>query len=757
MRFRQILFIFACLILGFASILSQIILFRELLAVFYGNELCLGILLFVWLLWVGLGSRLGNVLSVSKSSFLRNLSFWYVLLAVFSFLTIIGIRYSRIVLNVLPGEIIGFVPMLIFTFIVLCPPCLILGILFVLNSTVWQIDIKSGLMVTKVYLWESLGAGVGGFLGSIILIPHLSNFSIQSWLFILLFLFSILLWMSFSSGKKRIFILVAVSAVLVFKIGKLDTYLESISLSKLWRGQPVVRSVDSVYGNLVLLKNQEQISLYENGLLLFSYPDEFSSEEAVLYTLAEHPEPKRLLLIGGGVGGSLAQALKYPDLKIDYVELDPKIIQLGEDFLPESEVGALKNDRVRIIHKDGRLFVRQEAEKGKEKYDIIILNLPDPYNAQLNRFYTKEFFGLVKKLLSQNGIFSFRATSSENYLNQEQASYISSLYKTLSSEFKSLVVLPGSNNIFLACQEENLTYDWKTISENLKKKNIQTTYLNEHFLSNRLSPERIEYLLGIIQSTKGEINHDLKPISYFYNTILWSTQLKSFEKPVFISLTKIRPQWYFLIGSALSFFFLFLIIRRKKFISGLSLYAIFLAGFSSIIFEVSIILIYQVFYGYVYSKIGIFLTLFMIGLFAGALFIDRQKTITGMRNLSRLQLGQLILLAFFLLLISSFLSAGLNPEILELILGGMIFFSGFIGGAIFTCANRLYLQVKQEKKAGTGYAVDLFGSALSSILISAIFIPLLGISSTLWLIFLLNFILFGFLHLSNSRTKTAQL
>jgi hypothetical protein len=87
----------------------------------------------------------------------------------------------------------------------------------------------------------------------------------------------------------------------------------------------------------------------------------------------------------------------------------------------------------------------------------------------------------------------------------------------------------------------------------------------------------------------------------------------------------------------------------------------------------------------------------------------------------------------------------------------MIFFSGFIGGAIFTCANQLYLNAKRNQKAGTGYAVDLFGSAFSSILISAIFIPLLGISSTLWLIFLLNFILWGFLYLSSFRTKTAQL
>jgi hypothetical protein len=147
----------------------------------------------------------------------------------------------------------------------------------------------------------------------------------------------------------------------------------------------------------------------------------------------------------------------------------------------------------------------------------------------------------------------------------------------------------------------------------------------------------------------------------------------------------------------------------------------------------------------------------MLGLFAGALNVDRKKEGAGIENLTWLQMLQLILVAVFLLFTSSFFRSWLNPRLLELILGGMIFSSGFIGGAIFTCANQLYLETKGNKKVGTGYAVDLFGSAFSSILISVIFIPLLGIPSTLWLVFFLNFILWGFLYISVFRTKIAQL
>jgi len=743
------LFILACILLGFASILSQIVLFRELLAVFYGNELCLGILLCVWFLWVGLGSKLGDIISNSKNSLLKNLSFWYFLLAIFSIMTIIGIRYSRIILNTLPGEIIGFLPMLLFTFAIMCPLCLVLGILFVLNSTLWLFESRQNILVTRVYLWESFGAGLGGLLGSLVLIPNLSNFSVQSWLSIALLLYSILLIKDFI--KRKVIFFLILLGILSFKIGKLDGYLNDKSLNGLWRDFPLVKSVDSIYGNLAILRAGEQISFYENGLLLFSYPDEYSSEEAVLYAIAEHPEPEKLLLIGGGVGGALTQALKYKSLKIDYVELDPKMEELGKSFLPVSEVNSIVDERVKIIHKDGRLFVREKSGKREEKYDLVILNLPDPYNAQLNRFYTEEFFNLVKKIMTPHGIFSFRITSAENYLNPEQALYISSLYRTLLSEFKSVMVLPGSNNIFLASSRQILTDDWMKIEENLKKKNIETTYVNEHFLKNRLSKERIEYLFQTIGSYQGEKNYDLKPISYFYNTVLWSTQLKSFEKPVFIYLSKVSPAWYYFLGFLISFSLLFLFFNTKYSFTNLSLYTIFLAGFSSITLEVSILLIYQVLYGYIYSKVGIFLTLFMLGLFSGAIFIARKKEEVSFGSLRRLQVLQVILFLFLLSLISSFIRSWLSPELLELILGGVIVFSGFIGGAEFTCANQLYIEKKGKKKVGTGYAIDLFGSALSAILTSAILIPLLGIPLSLWLLFLLNFVLLIYLYLSSLK------
>jgi spermidine synthase len=558
-------------------------------------------------------------------------------------------------------------------------------------------------------------------------------------------------------GKRIIVFFLILIAVLAFKMGRVDEYLEKTSLSQLWRGLPIVKSVDSIYGNLAVLKTAEQISFYENGLILFSYPDEFSSEEAVLYAIAQHPDPKNLLLIGGGVGGALTQALKSRDLKIDYVELDPEIVKLGEAFLPISEVKSIEDSRVRIIHKDGRLFVREEYKQGRGKYDLVILNLPDPYNAQLNRFYTKEFFSMVKNLLGTNGIFSFRVSSAENYLGSDQALYLSSIYRTLSSEFEKVTVLPGANSVFLASQTVNPTNDWMQIVESLNQKKIQTTFVNEHFLRDRLSPERVEYLNRMINYLRGKINYDLKPISYFYNTVLWSTQLKSFEKPIFVFLSRLNSAWYFALGFLGTFIPLFFILRNRNFLPGFSLSAIFLTGFTSIAFEVILLLTYQIFYGYIYSQIGIFLTLFMLGLFAGAFYISRKRTKPNFTTLARLQFLQVALLLLFLAFISFLLKSYFNPRSLGIILGALIFSSGFIGGALFTAANQIYVEKKGIKRAGTGYSIDLLGSALSSILASVILIPLIGIPLTLWLFLLLNLILLGFLTFSLFKTRIFKL
>ncbi len=734
---------------------------------FYGNELSFGVMLFVWLFWEGVGAFWGNKITKWNP---RNLSFCYLSISILTLLTIIAVRHSKLILGTAPAEIVGFLPMLLFSFLVMSVFCFLLGTTFVLNSKSWKFDQSLVFLVNRVYLWESLGTGLGGFVTTFLLIPDLSNFQIITVLSSLnLLLFAFLFSKNFRNISKVLIWALTLLVLISFKGIKLDAKLDHFSLSKIWKGLPLVHSEDTKYGNIAVVQRYEQITFYENGLMLFSYPDEYSSEEAVHFALLEHPDPKRLLLIGGGLGGAVTQALQYRDLKIDLVELDPELIKIGKTYLPDKEVKSLENPLVKIHFKDGRLFVKEriseigstekeqvKASKSPSQYDVIILNLPDPYTAQLGRFFTFEFFKMVKLILGEDGIFSFRVTSAENYISKELGLYLSSLYRTLKLNFPEVIVLPGSNNVFLAAKRKGALFKhWQKFVESLQEKEISTKFVSEHFLLDRLSPIRVKYLENAIygegsrtiSADMSRVNYDLKPISYFYNTVLWSKQFQSIEKPVFLFLSKIKPFWFIGVAALIFVVGFFICSLPRSKLPNLALSAIFMAGFTSIFLEIIIVLSFQIFYGYIYSKVGLILTLFMLGLALGAFVIQKkasQRKI-NFKNLILIQFLQVILVSFLLFLVFYFSKISPQEFLVESFLLLVMTFSGIIGGMEFTLANHLFLERKTTKRSGTGYSIDLFGSSLSSILASAILIPLLGIPTTLAMILVINLICFSFL------------
>jgi len=577
-----------------------------------------------------------------------------------------------------------------------------------------------------------------------------SLFKIAVFLFSLNLLFCVLLLTrDLKRWTKALAWAVVILAILGFSASRLGDSLDRFSASRMWRDLPLIYSTDTRYGNISVTRQYEQVTFYENGLMLFSYPDDFSAEEAVHFALLEHPRPRSLLLIGGGVGGALSQALKYDSLKIDYVEIDPELIRTGEAYLPEEETKSLKNPWVGIHFMDGRLFVKHRVKCKEEKhYDVIILNLPDPYTAQLNRFFTFEFFGMISSILNEGGVFSFRVSSAENYISRELSLYLSSIYQTLKSSFEEVKILPGSNNIFLASKKKDMLFDdWQTMVARSKQRGISTRFVNENFLPDRLSPLRLAFLKGAFPQKGGRTNYDLKPVCYFYNSILWSKQFRSLEKPLLLFLSHVRPGWF--MGAtifAFSIIFLLCVLLRSR-SSNLALAVIFVAGFTSIFVEIVVVLSFQIFYGYIYSMIGLIFTLFMLGLVFGAFVIQKiaGQRKTNFKGLVLVQLLQVIFIFSLLVMIWAFAETSPSDIGIMIFLLLLITISGLLGGMEFTLANHLFLKRRTTLKAGTGYSIDLLGASLSSILASAILIPLLGIPTTLIMILLINIVCFCFL------------
>jgi spermidine synthase len=738
-RFR-VRAICAFILMGLGAMLAQIILLRELMVVFSGNELATGIMLAAWLLWTAVGSAIGGIRADrihNKPAFFASaqLSLAFILPASFLLL-----RSLRPLLGVPAGEIASLPQMLTGIFLLLIPLCLFSGFLFavgcsLLSEIPGQGQGERARTVGRVYAYEALGAGIGGVLFSYLLI-HIFN----PWQVVLLTA-ALLASSSLLLNRKLMPVAAVWICLIISTVAFFGTGLDLISRGWGWRGYQVIASKSTIYGTITVIADGTQTSFFENGGLAFTHPDPQTAEEAIHFALLEHPRPKEFLLIGGGVGGLIGEALQHPSLlHVDYVELDPRLISLGRVLLPPAATIALDDPRVQINSIDGRRFV-QHAQK---QYDVIILNLPDPTTAQLNRCYTQEFFAEVKKILSEGGVFALSVHASENIIGQTLGQFLRSLYWTMREVFPEVIVLPGPSARFLGARTPGiLTADPSVLVQRALLRDLRLQYMRDYYLRFSLSPERVGYLQDILIPKEGAaINRDLRPICYFYDIVLWSAQYTPLLKRWFILLLGLRVEWIFFLIAAIT---LVLLWRGKRSSAPPVLWAVAITGFSQIALEVILILCFQIIYGYLYYAIGMIITAFMIGLALGGWTISALmgKITRPLRLLLMVQAG-VVLYALGILLLILRLHQGVFLSFLgSAIERGFPFLTlvaGFLGGVHFPLANTIYLGKRKEiaRVGGLMYGIDLAGAAAGALIMSVILLPVAGIAEGITVVVVLN-------------------
>ncbi len=148
---------------------------------------------------------------------------------------------------------------------------------------------------------------------------------------------------------------------------------------------------NKILGKILTINNIVQTTEY----------DEFIYHEMIcLVPILSHPNPKEILIIGGGDGGCLKQIIKIPYIKkIKLVEIDKDIIKYSKKYLFEIHKNSFEDKRIKIIIEDGIKFLK----KNKNLFDIIIIDGTDPIGPGKNLFNEK-FYLYCKKSLSKNGI-----------------------------------------------------------------------------------------------------------------------------------------------------------------------------------------------------------------------------------------------------------------------------------------------------------------------------------------------------------------
>ena len=698
-RKEQRLLFYSITALGVSHVITQIILLREFASIFYGNEIVFGLILANWMLLSGLGAFVGKYVEKVKDK-TRLLLVSQILIAMLPIGMIFMIRYLRGFMF-LPGLMIDITQIFLISFTLLLPYCFISGLLLVVACCIFSKELGG---IGKVYFFDNIGDILGGILFSFIFIYLFNSFQSVLIVSILNLAVALLVAVFFKrkfAGFSILLLLVVSSAFLiVFDLNKMSTTF-------MFRGQNLLFQKDSPFGNLVVTELGGQLNFFENGLPLFTTENTIANEETVHYAMVQHEDPNKVLLISGGVAGTLNEILKY-GAEIDYVELDLTVIEAGRKFTT-----SLDNKNINTIVMDGRLYVKTTDKK----YDVAIIDLADPVTAQLNRFYTVEFFEELKSVLNADGVVSLSLGSSENYMSKEIRQLNSAIYKTLTAVFRNIIVIPGDENYFIASDRE-LSYD---IAGMIEKRGIETEYVKGYYLSGKITEDRIS---AVQQSVKEEVdlNRDFVPISYYYDLLCWLSYFQ-FNFNLFVLLVVI----------------LFAIALYKT--TPVS-FSIFTTGFAATSLEVVLVVAFQILYGYVYFKIGLLVTMFFVGLALGSFYMNRTIKKRNKLDLVKIETAVLVYSVFLpivLIFLKGLDSSGLVFLSSQIIFPLLIALLAVLVGMEFPLASKLHFK-KVAGTAGHLYYSDFIGACLGALLAATFLIPILGLVNTCLIVGLLNLI-----------------
>ena len=161
--------------------------------------------------------------------------------------------------------------------------------------------------------------------------------------------------------------------------------------------------------------------------------DEFVYHEALVHpAMMAHPNPKKVLILGGGEGATLREIFRYKTVqKATMVDIDEELVKLCAEYLPEWSMGTFENPNTELVFDDARKFV----ENNKEEFDVIISDLTEPVEEGPSIYlFTREFYSKLFNILSEDGVLVVQSGSTDPYYNL----FFCSIYKTLKEVFPNV-------------------------------------------------------------------------------------------------------------------------------------------------------------------------------------------------------------------------------------------------------------------------------------------------------------------------------
>ncbi len=241
-------------------------------------------------------------------------------------------------------------------------------------------------------------------------------------------------------------------------------------------------------------------ALVLDGFIQSTEVDEHIYHETLVHpALLTHPNPERVLIIGGGEGATLREVLRHPTVKETVmVDIDGELVEFAKKYLDFMHQGSFSDPRAKVVIADGKEYVAR-AESGY--FDAVVIDLIDPYAGELAReLYSDAFYAEIKRVMKPDGIMVTQAGNSFFYpkvytwvLNNVKAVF------PIVREYWNWVPSFGyaCNFIIGSLKHDPLALDIEALREAFKARNLKTRYI---------TPEAVHALLRLPVVVGGQDN-----------------------------------------------------------------------------------------------------------------------------------------------------------------------------------------------------------------------------------------------------------
>lgn len=742
-------------LLGCLAMVSQLVVLRGGLAVFHGNELMIALMFVFWFTGIALGSLVWGRVRSRATGAARWWPAVLTALPVVSAAQLVVLYTVREWLGVPPGLYLDVRHALPACALGVVPVALLVGLAFPMaaeQAAGPQPVGRTPGAPGRVYWLEGLGSLAGGLAYTFWWAGRWPPLRVLGLAEVVALAVLAVGWTLEATGEWRtpnaparprrprarraawalgVTTGIAAAALGAGVADRLQAALDGAYWRVLAPGVQLVELRESRYQLLALGEREGQFTLYLNGMQAVSFPEPFVVNMRVHFLMNQHRQPERVLVVGRGLEGEIQRMLDYPVRRVTLVSLDPAEAEIVAAHLPPEDRRALADPRLVRVSGDAAEFLAGTPEQ----FDLIVLHTPPPTTAATNRYYTREFFARCRSRLAAGGVLAAGLDGSENVIAGDLERSVGTVYRTLRQEFPQVLAAPGTLLTFLAADASGApSVDPDELARRFESRRLARSdwFTPRHFRV-LLPAERVAWLRGVMaRADPSWENTERRPVSYLLNLRVWDLatggRLRGWLDAV-AALNIIR-----LGGIAGAVLLALLVFGRFMATSrdtgwsaaGGATVGVFLFGFLGMGLEILLLYRVQNLFGFVYSMMGALIGVFMLGLAAGAWWMDNRPDWPAGR-MARWAFGFLpglgITLGVAVMVAATGRSAATVPAVVAMMLA-----AGLLTGLYFPLAARLQADGPGDPTAVAGRinASDHLGALVGAGLTGLLFLPALG-------------------------------